>query len=110
MLKKRQQEHPADLAGLLGSKIREEQAQRVQELIGAAKAPVIDLVIRYDGRTSQVTLAAIGGRLAPDVVYFLLEQARAKIRAEEMAALGKVAPGSNGGGEKAEGQAESVHQ
>lgn len=80
---------PADLAELLGTKNRDEQAAKVQALLNAAQAPVIDLVIRFDARTNRITLAAIGGRLAPELVYYLLEQARAKLRAEELAALEK---------------------
>jgi len=95
---------PADLASLLGTKNRDEQTAKVQALLNAAQAPVVDLVIRFDARTQQVTLAAIGGRLAPDIVYFLLEQARAKLRAEELAAMAsentRMGKGAQGGENK----------
>ena len=46
-------------------------------------APVIDLIIRYDGRTNQVAVMAIGGQLTPEGAYQLLEMARGVIRTME---------------------------
>jgi len=42
--------------------------------------PVIDLVIRYDGRTGQVGLTVIGGSMDFEAAYRLLEAARAVVQ------------------------------
>lgn len=57
------------------------------ELQRLQSAPVVDLIIRYDGRTKQIGVLSIGGQLTTEVAYQLLEMARGYIRAQELAAL-----------------------
>ncbi len=79
--------------------LRKKKKEQPDGIEQTEQAPVIDLIVRFDGRTNQVILAAIGGRLTPEIVYFLLDRARDWMRAQELAALGRGAPGSNGEGE-----------
>ncbi len=70
-----------------------------QDIQQMRQAPVIDLIIRYDGRTNQVAMIAIGGSIDPPGVYHLLEMARGVIRTMELEAI--KAKG-NGAGPKVE--------
>lgn len=56
--------------------------------------PVIDLVIRYDGRTGQVGLTVIGGSIDFEAAYRLLDAARVVVQQQEREALLKASPPS----------------
>lgn len=73
-----------ELADLLGTPDREAQVKRVKQLL---TAPVIDVVIRVDGRVDQVTgVTVIGGNLTPEVMYRVLDQVRGQVRQAELRA------------------------
>lgn len=48
-----------------------------------AAAPVIDLIIRYDGRSGVVSVGALGGELTYADIYSLLEAARQMMQKQE---------------------------
>ena len=55
-----------DIAKLLGTKNKKEQAQRVEDLQQAVAIQPVDLIVRYDPRVNQVIgMAAIGGPAHP---------------------------------------------
>lgn len=73
-----------ELAELLGTPDRDEQVKRVKQLL---TAPIIDVVIRVDGRVDQVTgVTVIGGNLTPAVMYRVLDQVRDQVRQAELRA------------------------
>ncbi len=73
-----------ELAELLGTPDRDEQVKRLKQLL---TAPVIDVVIRVDGRVDQVTgVTVIGGNLTPAVMYRVLDQVRDQVRQAELRA------------------------
>lgn len=79
-----------ELAELLGTPDREEQVARVKQLL---TAPVIDVVIRVDGRVDQVTgVTVIGGNLTPAVMYRVLDQVRDQVRQAELRAAAQGTP------------------
>jgi len=51
----------------------------------AGTAQVVDLLIRYDGRTDEIQLASIPGVLDPVLVYDILHAAAMKLRTIELA-------------------------
>ncbi len=57
----------------------------LQGELAQTQTPVIDLVIRWDGRTNEAGLYVIGAQVNPDTVYKLLEMGREWIRAWELA-------------------------
>jgi hypothetical protein len=76
-----------DLSKLLETKNPKEQAARVQTLIQAAQAPVVDLIIRFDGRTGQIAIKTIGPDIPAAAVYKLLDAARDALRDAELRSL-----------------------
>ena len=64
-----------------------QQQPAAPQLPDPATAPVIDLVIRYDGRTGQVGLTVIGGQVDFSGAYQLLDAARALVQKQEREAL-----------------------
>lgn len=48
-----------------------------------AAAPVIDLIIRYDGRSGAVAVGALGGELTYADIYSLLDAARQVMQKQE---------------------------
>jgi hypothetical protein len=72
------------MASFLKRKAKNGSQNALQQL---QQAPVIDLIIRYDGRTGQVALMAIGGNLEFTGAYQLLDMARRVIRTQELAAV-----------------------
>lgn len=80
-----------DLADLLKTKKRDEQAARVEDLIRMANAPVVDMVVRYDGRGRQVTGVTVIGsdRLTYDDARAILNGALEYIRRQELAEIKK---------------------
>lgn len=74
-----------ELSKLLGTPDREQQVERVKRLLAA---PVVDVIIRVDGRADQVTaINVVGGQMSPDVFYRVLDQARDMMRRQELQAL-----------------------
>lgn len=73
-----------DIANLLQTKDRKEQGRRVQQLVQAAQAPVLDLVIRHDARSGQTAVTVIGGNLTFQDCYFILGEAEKQLRAREL--------------------------
>jgi len=76
-----------DLADLLKTKKRDEQAARVAELLQAANAPVVDVVIRYDDRVRQVRGVTVIGsdQMTYDQARAILNGALEYVRRQEMA-------------------------
>lgn len=71
---------------LLETKNRNEQAAKVQALIDLANAPVVDLIIRYDGRFNAVVdVTPIGGNLKLDDALTILEGARRLLMSRQSA-------------------------
>jgi len=68
---------------MLKKKIKQPETQQPDP----ATAPVIDLVIRYDGRTGQVGLTVIGGSTDYESAYRLLDAARVVVQRQEREAL-----------------------
>ena len=67
---------------LLGTEDEETQVKIIKNLAGA---PVIDLIVRLDGRTGQVAFVQpVGGQLDMDTVYKVLDMAREWLRAFEL--------------------------
>jgi len=81
-----------DINKITGTKDREKQAKI---LLNTINAPVVDLIIRYDSRTSKVSVASIGGNVPVDAVYKMLDMARDEIRKREIAAAGKTQEANN---------------
>ena len=50
-------------------------------------ALVIDLIIRYDSRTNEISLTAIPQVVNPDTLYGMLDAARWQLRALELQAI-----------------------
>ena len=74
------------LKELLGTGNRKEQAERVAGLLQVASAPVIDVIVRFDGRVkSVVDVLVVGGSADFQSVYKILEQARQVLLAKEQA-------------------------
>lgn len=62
---------------LLETRNRNEQAEKVAALLKTAQAPVIDLVIRYDGRIKMVVdVLPVGGNIPLNDGLAILEGAR----------------------------------
>jgi hypothetical protein len=82
-----------ELSKLLGTGDREEQVAQVKRL---KAAPIIDVVIRVDGRVDQVTgVHVLGGTIPPAVFYKVLDQVRDQVHQAELqmaAQNGKPAP------------------
>jgi hypothetical protein len=68
-------EKPVTIEQMLGTKDRGEQARRVQALV---TAPVVDVIVRLDQRSGQVSVAVlgVGGQVALEGVLEILEQGR----------------------------------
>ncbi len=75
-----------DINQITGTKDRAKQAEI---LLGTVGAPVVDLVIRYDGRTNQIAITTIGGDIPIQAAYTLLDKAREILHQREIEALAK---------------------
>jgi hypothetical protein len=74
--------------GLLDTRNKQEQVERIRHLLAAAQAPVVDLVIRFDGRLGQVVdVNTVGGRVGFEESLAILEQARALLMARAAQAV-----------------------
>jgi len=73
-----------ELSELLGTSDRQAQSATVRRLLAA---PVVELVIRLDGRTNQVSFNVIGGQLPPEAAYAMLDGCRELIRRQELEAV-----------------------
>jgi len=78
---------PATMHELLGTKNKKEQARRVGLMMEQINMPVIDLVIRYDGRTGQMNISVIGPDVQIDNLYRILDGARGMLRERELEAM-----------------------
>ena len=78
---------PATMHELLGTKNKKEQARRVGLMMEQINMPVIDLVIRYDGRTGQMNISVIGPDVQIDNLYKILDSARGMLRERELEAM-----------------------
>jgi len=72
---------------MLKKKLKQPAQQPAQQLPDPATAPVIDILIRYDGRTGRVDVTIIGGDLEFTAAYRLLDAARAVVQQQEREAL-----------------------
>ena len=76
--RKQTKENPTTIQGLLETKDKNEQVERIRHLLAMVQAPVVDLVIRFDGRLGQVMdVNTVGGRIGFEESLAMLEQARA---------------------------------
>ncbi len=76
-----------ELSKLLGTGDREEQVAQVKRLIAA---PIIDVLIRVDGRVDQVTgVHVLGGNIPPAIFYKILDQVRDQVHQAELQAAVK---------------------
>ncbi len=85
-----------ELSEVLGTTDRKAQVEAAKRL---KVRPVIDIVIRVDGRVEQVTaVTVIGGNLTPAVMYWVLDQVRDQVRQAELraAAQGPAVAHQNG--------------
>jgi len=64
-----------------------DKAKQAETFLRVANAPVIDLIIRYDGRTDKIVISSIGGQVPLPVIYKLLDMARDTLHNEELKAL-----------------------
>jgi len=73
------------LADVLNTKSKDEQLKAVKSLISMVQMPVIDIVVRYDGRTNNIATSIVGIDSIPgsDVVQ-ILEAATKSIRDQEL--------------------------
>ena len=71
------------IAKLLEVEDKKEQVEKVEELLKIASTPVIDLIIRNDG-LDEVTLNIIGGDVAFETLYKMLDLARQAIHQQEI--------------------------
>lgn len=85
------------LHDLLNTKNKSQQVERVQQLLNAAGAPVIDLVVRVDTRTQQIGVTVIGiQELDHETAYAILQAAQDNLRKQAIAALQKQAQPNEG--------------
>ena len=64
-----------DIANLLGTKDKKEQARRIENLQQAIQLQPVELIIRYDPRVGQVVeMAAIGGQFNADQIRIILKR------------------------------------
>jgi hypothetical protein len=64
-----------------------DKAKQAEVFLSIANAPVIDLVIRYDGRTDQLAVTTIGGDIPLPAAYSLLDKAREMLHNKELEAV-----------------------
>ena len=77
-----------ELAELLGTADLQAQVARVRRLL---LSPVVELTIRLDARTNQVSYSVMGGDLPPAVAYEMLDITRKQIHAVELSAVAQAA-------------------
>jgi len=77
---------------LLGTKNKKEQAERITALMGQINAPVLDLIIRFDGRTNQVGISIVGPDFQLRTLYAMLDAARDMLKKQEYEALEEKQP------------------
>ena len=76
-----------DIANLLGTKDKKEQARRIENLQQAVTIQPVDLIMRYDPRINQITdMAAVGGKLGADQIRIILRAAEEMLRQLELKA------------------------
>lgn len=83
MKNKNQQPKPPTLAELLDTKDRRKQAERVAKLF----SPVIDIIVRFDGRSGQISMLALGGELSGADARLILNKAQEQLMQEEAQAM-----------------------
>jgi hypothetical protein len=77
-----------NLAALLETKSPVMQAERVQTLLNAAVAPVVDLIIRVDARSGNLSLYTLGDpQITTEAMHQILDGAKAFLREQELSAL-----------------------
>ena len=76
-----------DIATLLGTKNKREQAERIANLQQALQVQPVDLIVRFDPRVSGVVdMAAIGGQLNAEQIRIVLNAALETLRQVELKA------------------------
>lgn len=78
---------PATMHELLGTKNKKEQVMRVKTLMGQTNAPVVDLIVRYDGRTDQLNISLVGPDISIENLYRILDGARDMLKQREFEAM-----------------------
>jgi hypothetical protein len=77
-----------NLAALLETKSPAVQAERVQTLLNAAVAPVVDLIIRVDARSGHLSLHSLGDpQITTEAMHQILDGAKAFLREQELSAV-----------------------
>jgi hypothetical protein len=75
---------PPTIETLTGTKDKVKQAD---VLLNLANIPIVDLVIRFDPRNGQITLATIGGPLEVAAIYAIMDKAREMLHKKELEAV-----------------------
>jgi hypothetical protein len=72
----------------LETKHPEKQAEHVQTLLNATIAPVVDLIIRVDARSGNLSLHTLGDpQITTEAMHQILDVAKAFLREQELAAV-----------------------
>lgn len=86
-----------NLAEMLGTKNKKEQAEKVAQLLRIVNMPIIDVVIRFDPIVDQVDVRIIGGNIGFDVAHHILDLTRKHIQQDEVKASIDLRAKQNGG-------------
>lgn len=101
MVKKLRRADP--VAEILGTNNKKEQAAHIQELLQMVNAPVVDLVVRFDARTQQVSVEVVGPDVLGSVAQQILEAAKNMLHQKELAAAVELSAPETGGENVPEG-------
>jgi hypothetical protein len=55
--------------------------------LNVANAPVLDLIVRFDGRTGQISIGTMGGQIPIAAIYKMLDGARELLHQQELQAV-----------------------
>ncbi len=83
------------IKALLGTDNRKAQIEQIEALLRIARTPVTDLVIRYDAQTDEVTMTVIGGDVAFDTIFRMLELTGKAVRQSQNVAYANQAAQAN---------------
>lgn len=84
------------ISGLLGTRNKQEQIERIEKLLNA---PVLELVIRFDAGREKISIDMIGGGIPVQTAYKMLDAAREIVRQMELKAARQNGNHNGGGGD-----------
>ena len=64
-----------------------DKAKQGEIFLSVANAPVVDLLIRLDGRTGQISVGTMGGKLELATIYKMMDGARELLHEQELQAV-----------------------